>query len=67
MRLHPLVERAAIGLLPAALGALTMAGCFAEGAMILIVAGICLVAGGGIGALGAFGGWLRRMNMERTR
>jgi hypothetical protein len=66
-RLHPLLAGAVIGLLPAALGALTMAGFFAGGATILIVAGMCFVVGGGIGALGAFGGWLRRTNVERTR
>ena len=66
-RLHPLLAGAVIGLVPAVLGALTMAEFFAGGATILAAAGMCFVVGGGIGALGAFGGWLRRMNMERTR
>jgi len=66
-RLHPLVIGGAIGLLPGLLGALAMAGFFAGGPTILIVGGMCFVAGGGIAALGAFGGWLRRMNLERIR
>jgi len=66
-RLHPLVIGAAIGLLPAALGALMMAGFFADGTTIVVFAGIAFVVGGGIAALGAFCGWLRRMNLERIR
>jgi hypothetical protein len=66
-RLHSLLAGAVVGLLPAVLGGLTMAGFFAGGATILIAAGMCFVVGGGIGALGAFGGWLRRMNVERIR
>jgi hypothetical protein len=66
-RLHPLLVGAAIGLLPALLGTLMMAGFFADGAAIVVFAGIGFAVGGGVAALGAFGGWLRRMNVERTR